>query len=204
MVKKDLIDNILLNGNILCLDFVNTIHDRINEPDRDYLNSFSNLLQWAVKTNVISLKTCNASLNTTGKSKPLAGKFLKESILIRELLYRVFKAVSQGKKITGQDLQAYNTILSKCLSKLQIEPGKNGYTNNWKLQPDESLIVVAPLVHSAYELLLSEKLKRVKECPNCGWLFLDTTKNGKRRWCSMKTCGSNVKALEWYHRQRKK
>jgi predicted RNA-binding Zn ribbon-like protein len=50
---------------------------------------------------------------------------------------------------------------------------------------------------------LSDKLERVKECPNCGWLFLDTTKNGKRRWCSMEDCGSNVKALEYYYRKKK-
>jgi len=42
-----------------------------------------------------------------------------------------------------------------------------------------------------------------KECPNCGWLFFDKSKNGRRKWCSMQTCGSNVKALEWYHRQKK-
>ncbi|MEJ7682514.1 MAG: CGNR zinc finger domain-containing protein [Segetibacter sp.] len=58
-------------------------------------------------------------------------------------------------------------------------------------------------MNDSYETLLSDKLSRIKECGNCGWLFYDSSKNGKRRWCSMKTCGSNVKALQWYHRQKK-
>lgn len=198
-----MIEDILLNGNILCLDFVNTVHDRMNEPDRDYLSSFEHLWQWSVKVGIIDPKIYDHSRGIV-RSQARSAKFLKEAKFIRELLYRMFKARILGKKITGQDLGAYNKILSKCLSKLQIEPGKKGFSNKWNIVPGELSMVVAPIIYSAYELLLSEKLERVKECPNCGWLFLDTTKNGKRRWCSMKTCGSNVKALEWYHRQKGK
>ncbi|MFD0480100.1 CGNR zinc finger domain-containing protein [Nonomuraea thailandensis] len=36
------------------------------------------------------------------------------------------------------------------------------------------------------------------ECPSCGWLFLDTTRNGSRRWCSMAMCGSQVKSRRYY------
>lgn len=41
---------------------------------------------------------------------------------------------------------------------------------------------------------------RVKLCPggNCGWLFLDETKNGRRRWCTMETCGNRAKASRHY------
>jgi predicted RNA-binding Zn ribbon-like protein len=204
MVKNILIDSILLNGNILCLDFVNTVHDRINESDNDYLSSFTNLLHWAVKAGVVNSKTCNVFMETISKSKSRADISLRETIIVRELLYNIFKTVSKHKKIAETDLHTYNIILSKCLSKLQVSSDKKGYINNWKIRPDELLIIIAPIIYSSYELLLSEKLNRVKECPGCGWLFLDTTKNGKRRWCSMKTCGSNVKALEWYHRQKGK
>jgi len=73
---------------------------------------------------------------------------------------------------------------------------------SWLLEEDSYKKIVAPILNDSYELLLSEKLFKVKECPGCGWLFYDGTKNGKRRWCSMKSCGSNVKALEWYHRKK--
>lgn len=44
---------------------------------------------------------------------------------------------------------------------------------------------------------------RIKRCPgqDCGWLFLDETKNGRRRWCSMETCGNRAKARRSYQRR---
>jgi predicted RNA-binding Zn ribbon-like protein len=202
MVKNKKIGDILLHGNVLCLDFVNSIHDRINEPDHDYLSNAADLFYWAVKAGVINTKTCNTSLKDIGDSSSQANKVLKDAKLIRELLYKIFKAISQHKRVNAQDLQVFNELLSKCFSRVEIITDGMGFTKDWKVVPGELLLITAPIIHSAYELLLSEKLDRVKECPNCGWLFLDTSKNGKRRWCSMKTCGSIVKALDWYHRQK--
>ncbi|MEO6889729.1 MAG: CGNR zinc finger domain-containing protein, partial [Ktedonobacteraceae bacterium] len=58
--------------------------------------------------------------------------------------------------------------------------------------------------YSAVELLTSEEVKRVKECParDCGWLFLDMSKNGSRQWCSMEGCGSRAKMRRQYARKR--
>jgi predicted RNA-binding Zn ribbon-like protein len=54
-------------------------------------------------------------------------------------------------------------------------------------------------------LLTSEELVLVRECAaeDCGWLFLDKTKNHRRRWCDMKTCGNRDKARRYYERMRK-
>ncbi len=45
---------------------------------------------------------------------------------------------------------------------------------------------------------------RLKRCPgpDCGWLFIDETKNGRRRWCMMETCGNRAKARRHYARTR--
>ena len=60
-----------------------------------------------------------------------------------------------------------------------------------------------PIVTSAVELLTSPEARRVKVCPglgDCGWLFLDTSKSGRRRWCSMEGCGSRSKMRRYYAR----
>jgi predicted RNA-binding Zn ribbon-like protein len=54
------------------------------------------------------------------------------------------------------------------------------------------------------DLLTSPRLSRVGRCEgvgNCGWLFLDTTKNRSRRWCSMEGCGSRAKMRRYYARR---
>ena len=46
------------------------------------------------------------------------------------------------------------------------------------------------------DLLAGPRLDRVRRCanPECGWLFLDDSRAGKRRWCSMQSCGNRAKA----------
>ena len=63
------------------------------------------------------------------------------------------------------------------------------------------VVVITPAYDPA-ELDDPERLARVHRCPGpaCGWLFLDTS--GRRRWCSMSTCGSRVKMRRLYARQR--
>ena len=57
---------------------------------------------------------------------------------------------------------------------------------------------------SAAELLTSPDLPLVRECAgyDCGWLFMDTTKNRSRRWCDMATCGNRAKGRRHYERRR--
>jgi predicted RNA-binding Zn ribbon-like protein len=189
MVKGNLIKNILLNG-------------RINEPERDYWVTYVHLLQWSLKAESIRPADYEALLKHFENRPSQRLKLLREAIKLREMLYRIFHSLSSGKKIAGGDLSAFNVILLKCLSRLRLTADNKGFSQSWELTPGESMIIFVPVIYSAYELLLSDRLSRIKECPNCGWLFLDTTKNGTRRWCSMSTCGSIVKAKEWYHRNK--
>ena len=68
--------------------------------------------------------------------------------------------------------------------------------------------IVNRLALTTAELLTSKDLKRLRTCanPRCGWLFLDTTRNGLRKWCSMAECGGRAKAKRYYesHKKRKK
>ncbi|MET1412174.1 CGNR zinc finger domain-containing protein [Roseibium sp. HPY-6] len=61
--------------------------------------------------------------------------------------------------------------------------------------------ITALIAASAVSVLTDNReLKRIKMCPgnNCGWLFVDETKNGRRTWCSMESCGNRAKAARHY------
>ncbi|MCM2473954.1 hypothetical protein HGO38_10765 [Rhizobium sp. CG5] len=55
---------------------------------------------------------------------------------------------------------------------------------------------------SALRLIGEPGPERMKICANCGWLFLDRSKNRSRMWCDMAVCGNRVKASRHYHRKR--
>jgi predicted RNA-binding Zn ribbon-like protein len=79
----------------------------------------------------------------------------------------------------------------------------DGFTWQWPDMDDALDQMLWPLVRSAIELLTAPELRRVKVCPglgDCGWLFLDTSKSGQRRWCSMESCGSRSKMRSYYVR----
>jgi predicted RNA-binding Zn ribbon-like protein len=52
--------------------------------------------------------------------------------------------------------------------------------------------------------LVRESPDRVRECadPACPVLFVDTSRNRSRRWCSMEGCGARAKAATYYRRHR--
>lgn len=56
--------------------------------------------------------------------------------------------------------------------------------------------------HSALSLLAADTRERLRICGNCGWLFIDRSKNRSRIWCDMTVCGNRRKASRHYHRQK--
>ena len=50
------------------------------------------------------------------------------------------------------------------------------------------------ILHAAMALAFSPEMERVRICGNCGWLFIDTTRNANKRWCTTDICGSRTKA----------
>lgn len=73
-------------------------------------------------------------------------------------------------------------------------------TENLRQQPLLGLIAISAL--SIFSD--ARELARVKKCPgsDCGWLFLDETKNARRKWCIMETCGNRAKASRNYARRK--
>lgn len=204
MRRNERIDHIQFNGGTLCLDFVNTVHDRKKKPVPDYLHHITDLIAWAEKIGLVDKKT-GALLNRSIPGNLEKGnRFFAYALDLRELLYGMFFTISRGKAIRNADLERFNAYIADHFSHISLKANEGQYDADWNLPNDSLQRITAPVVKDAYELLLGNRPDRVKECPNCGWLFLDTTKNGKRRWCSMKSCGSNIKALEWYYRQKEK
>lgn len=51
-------------------------------------------------------------------------------------------------------------------------------------------------------LRLMAEADRLKICGNCGWLFLDRSRNRSRTWCDMAVCGNRMKASRYYRRKK--
>jgi len=189
-------------GGALCLDFVNTINSRLM-PEHDYLVHYSDLASWANKVGILSPAQTNQLQKRAKQNVQEAENALEAALTLRELLYRLFSNETKGSESNKKDIEAFVTSYGEAISHGLFLKKEDHYTTAWKT--DEAFdSVLWPIVHSAGELLLSEELGQVKECPGCGWLFLDTSKNQSRRWCSMNTCGVRDKMRRYHRRQREK
>lgn len=201
MVKKT-IETISLDGGSLCLDFINTINDRFVVDPLDYLGSGQDLVKWAYRLKITENDTHKKLLKYIDIHPQAASEFLQQAKSIRELIYKIFLSISHNNEIQKEHLVTFNKIIPDYFSKLQIEVKDGSTIESWDYKQEDLHRILAPVLKDAYTLLLEGNRDRIRECPKCGWLFFDKSKNGRRRWCSMQTCGSNVKSLEYYRRKK--
>ena len=187
-------------GGALCLDFANTVNSRV-DTEHDYLMQYSDLVSWANKVGILSPSQTSQLAKMAKQNAEEAQVALDEARRTREILYGVFSHTANDSEPPKKDMELILTAYGDSISHGQLIKQDHRYTTTWKL--DQSFdALMWPIVHSAGELLVSDDLEHVKECPGCGWLFLDTSKNQSRRWCSMNTCGARDK-MRRYHKRKK-
>ena len=187
-------------GGALCLDFVNTINSRL-EPEHDYLVQYSDLVEWANKVGILSRAQTDKLQKQAEQNRGEAEGAFRIAQTLRELLYRLFSNTTKVSEPNQKDMETFIAFYAEAISHGQFVKKDQSYATSWRVD-EEFESVLWPVIYSAGELLLSNELAHVKECPGCGWLFLDTSKNQSRRWCSMNTCGARDK-MRRYHRKRR-
>jgi len=193
------LETLELVGRALCLDYVNTVNSRVH-TEHEYLTQYSDLVGWAKKVGLLSPALAGRIQKQAKQDQQNANKALEKARGIRELLYRLLSRAASGSEPDKKDMEILVGLYGETIAHSQFLKQENHYITTWKL--DETFdALLQPIVHSAGKLLLSEELVHVKECPGCGWLFLDTSKNQSRRWCNMNTCGARDK-MRRYHKRK--
>lgn len=176
----------------LCLEFVNTRYWRGQTTPTETLNRPEDLAVWS-------------GANVGSKAvKPLVAPEFDRALELRELIHRLFDAHAQGKAPPPRDIEALNQALATAPARTTLRRDRNGYGWDVDLRSGTALTLLAPVLWSAGDLLAGPRLDRVRRCanPECGWVFLDDSRAGKRRWCSMQSCGNRAKAKRHYHKSR--
>jgi predicted RNA-binding Zn ribbon-like protein len=203
-------------GGVLCLDFVNTVRGRIGDPvergARDYadaivgerLTSYDTLLSWGGFAEVVTTRQVKL-LAAEAERRPVRGTtVLRRAITVREAMYRLFKGAIAGWPPRPDDLTAINRELQIARAHERLIASPHGIALEDGDTASALDAVLWPVVRSAVELLTSSRLERVGQCPGdeCGWLFLDTSRSGRRQWCDMKDCGNVAKVRRFRDKAR--
>jgi predicted RNA-binding Zn ribbon-like protein len=191
------------SGEWLCLDFCNTADGDINQSWKENLTTYADLVAWSQQAGTLNDREATFLLHIAAQQPAQAESVLQEAVTLRFTIYHVFAAIAHEYPIEDEALEDLNTTLKSALAWLRVVPTEHGFDYAWDGTGDPLRRPLWPVVWSAAELLTShDKLQLVRECggPTCSWLFLDTSRNHRRRWCSMEGCGNRAKARRHYHR----
>jgi predicted RNA-binding Zn ribbon-like protein len=174
-------------GGHPALDLANAVFDR-RAPiaDNELLKSARDVGNWLRATRLVGERQAAAVARIAG------GRFLACVHEVREASFRIFDAIAANR---APPAEALGILFSRAQGGLASETVELRDTRpeltlaQWR-NPDAVAAFLAMLSIEAFFTLPRE---RFHACPRCGWLFVDTSRGGKRRWCSMQTCGNREK-----------
>lgn len=182
-------------GESLCLDFVNTVGAHTGSRIlREKLGRFEDLILWSELAGILTARESKQLARNATARPEAAAIVLTRAIVLREALYRLFQSTRGGRSARPADLESLNSEIAIARSHQRLARSGRAFVRTW----DETDALDRPLWNvtlSAAELLASPEMRRLRQCggEECGWLFLDTSRNHSRQWCDMRECGNRAK-----------
>lgn len=203
-------------GGLPCLDFVNTVGARVSRgrSSRDYsdqilrekFHTYEDLLSWSELAGLLSANEARQLRRSAAGSTRIAGAALTRARNLREALYRICKCVVEEWPPAAGDMDVLRRELSIAQSHQTLATTPDGFGWAWDGAKEHLDRMLWPIVRCAADLMTSAGLAKLRQCggDECGWLFLDTSRNCGRQWCDMRDCGNRAKVKRFRQRQKRR
>jgi predicted RNA-binding Zn ribbon-like protein len=195
-----------LVGGHPALDLVNTV-ERGRGERRDHLTDPTALLTWASRAGLVGGGEARAVADDWERD-PASG--LAALAAVREAREALHRALLAAMGIEPPDPGALERLRERWVAalgraRLAPDPGRASATR-LVVGTETATLIADRAAAAAVEVLRDAELVRLRCCPpdagGCGWVFLDRSRNGSRRWCRMADCGTTVKARRLTERRR--
>lgn len=170
-------------GGTTVLDFANLVSYRGTERQHDWLEPDENATRWAA---------------TAGLPAPHSAE-VAELRIFREVLADVFLSITDGLTPDPVSVAQIGARAAEAYSRRRLLFPATAGAAEWSAPS-----LLERLAIEAAELLTSPaQLVRVASCLECRWLFIDSSRNGSRRWCDPADCGNRARQRRHYHRSKR-
>lgn len=194
-----------LTAGPVCLDFINTLDDRFSNEPKELLKSYLDVARFAEDTLILDTNHVDRLFALSQASPDAAQRALGAAIQLREAMSAVFWATLNKKAVPPAALFTLNQYVQDAAQHATLVPGNGRFAWKFEAARNNFEAPLWPIARSAADLLASEEVSLVRACASktCLWLFLDTSKNHRRRWCDMTKCGNRAKFQRFYRRQKR-
>jgi predicted RNA-binding Zn ribbon-like protein len=184
------------------LDFVNTLTGRDESP-RDWLESYAGLLAWAVQARLLPPKFLRDLAREADNAPAAAAKALARAKALREAMFSVMSGVASGRAPPNDALELVREHWSAGVRCHALRFGAGRVSVELDAAATDLDLIAAVAAYRLVEHVLPRPAERIRLCqgPNCSWLFIDTSKAGRRRWCDMAVCGNAAKSRRFQARR---
>lgn len=176
------------------LSFINTLSSRPTAAPVERLVSYEALVEWAREQHLVSGAAADRLLAEAKKHPHQAAQVLSRAKDFREALNGLAAAIDAGRQPASEILGTISDALATAYANGRLVPHEG--TLQWVAGAENDLErIVWEIGRAAGRLVVSPRLGRVRACAagDCGWWFVDDTKNRSRRWCDMTLCGNREK-----------
>ena len=202
MNKNRSISELPVDSTRLCCNFVNTLYSWTGVDRYDFFQNYEAFIEWCEKLDIPDKRFMRSLLDHANKYPDEANRAMQKVRKSRLTIHDIISATANcDKKEILAILPGVNNIMADSLSHIQLEYTKNKFNISF---PKDDINLVSPLWiigKSLYDLMTEDDVTRIRECPGCGWVFYDETKNGKRRWCNPLNCGTKDKMDRYRNRK---
>lgn len=192
---------VYLIGGRLCLEFCNTVSERFDDQPHDMLREgYRALVHWSHELALLSDAQAER-LYAQAKAANAAAVFA-DAMSLRDAIYQLFVARMQGQKADAAALAVLNDHYQRTMQQRELIADAAGNLSwRWR-EPDTLDAMLREITLSAVQTLLEDDVTRIRQCPGCGWLFYDHSRNNSRTWCDMRFCGNRAKNKRFHERLR--
>lgn len=193
-------------GGHPALDLINTVDWTRHGAEDERMTDYDRFVEFAEGAGIIDEKSGRRLRRIAARDPDEAKRALHRAHAFRDALQRIVQSIIVGSldgRARARAIDELNDVLESALAQLRLRVVGAAVVLQWTGSGEALESPLWPIAWSAAQLLASDERSQLRVCaaPDCGWVYVDRSRNRLRRWCQMETCGNRAKAARRYARE---
>jgi predicted RNA-binding Zn ribbon-like protein len=195
--------NFYFIGQRLAIDFANTIV--VPDGSGDGLHSWADLAGFLVAAGQVDGRRAGQVKALAESDPDGTSRVLRQAVELRDAVRGIVEAIAGGNPVEPTWVEFVNAVLRVTEGHDELVESGDGWRLAFVRREQRLEWLLAGIARSAAELVEEGPGAPVRKCAGAGCVlyFYDTSRTGRRRWCSMAVCGNRSKVAAFARRQRR-